>query len=47
MGIQLYCTEIDGGLARTTVEQMKRTCPQYDYMTHIDNPPAFAKKSSP
>ena len=40
----LYCTSIDPGLNRERTEQMKRTDSEYDYMTKIDNPAAFAKQ---
>lgn len=43
-GFWLYCTSIDPRLTRKRVEQMKRTCPKYDYMTQIDKPAAFAKQ---
>ncbi len=43
-GFWLYCTSIDPRLTRKRVEQMKRTCSKYDYMTKIDNPDAFAKQ---
>ena len=44
IGFWLYCTSIDPRLTRKRVEQMKRTCPKYDYMTKIDNPSSFAKQ---
>ena len=40
----LYCTSIDPRLTRKRVEQMKKTCPKYNYMTKIDNPAAFAQQ---
>ena len=40
----LYCTSIDPRLTRKRVEQMKKTCPKYNYMTKIDKPAAFAKQ---
>ena len=43
-GFWLYCTSIAPRLIRKRVEQMKKTCPKYDYMTKIDNPAAFAKQ---
>ena len=43
-GFWLYCTSIDPRLTRKRVEQMKKTCPKYDYMTKIDNPAAFAQQ---
>ena len=43
-GFWLYCTSIDPRVIHKRVEQMKRTCPKYDYMTKIDNPAAFAQQ---
>ncbi len=43
-GFWLYCTSIDPRIIRKRVEQMKKTCPKYDYMTQIDKPAAFAKQ---
>ena len=43
-GFWLYCTSIDPRITRKRVEQMKKTCPQYDYMTQIDKPAAFAQQ---
>ena len=40
----LYCTSIDPRLNCKRVEQMIRTDPEYDYMTEIDEPTAFAKQ---
>ncbi len=40
----LYCTSIDPRLTCKRVEQMKKTCPKYDYMTQIDKPAAFANQ---
>ena len=43
-GFWLYCTSIDPRLTCKRVEQMKKTCPKYNYMTQIDNPAAFAQQ---
>ena len=43
-GFWLYCTSVDPRIIRKRVEQMKKTCPKYDYMTQIDKPAAFAKQ---
>ena len=43
-GFWLYCTSIDPRIIRKRVEQMKKTCPKYNYMTKIDKPAAFAKQ---
>ena len=43
-GFWLYCTSIDPRLTPKRVEQMKKTCPKYNYMTKIDNPDAFAQQ---
>ena len=44
IGFWLYCASIDPKLTCKRVEQMKRTCPKYNYMTKIDNPAAFAQQ---
>lgn len=43
-GFWLYCISIDPRLNRKRIEQMKRTCPKYNYMTKIDKPSAFAEQ---
>ena len=40
----LYCTSIDPKLIYEREEQMKKTAPEYDFMTKIENPAAFAKQ---
>ena len=44
IGFWLYCTSIDPRLNSKRIEQMKRTCPKYNYMTKIDKPSAFAER---
>ena len=43
-GAWLYCTSIDPKLKGERIIQMKRTDPQYNFMTKIDEPAAFAKQ---
>lgn len=40
----LYCTSIDPGLSHKRIEQMKRTCPKYNFMTKINKPSSFAEQ---
>ncbi len=40
----LYCTSIDPKLNYEREEQMRKTAPEYDFMTKIENPTAFAKQ---
>ena len=40
----LYCTSIDPKLSRKRQEQMEKTAPEYDFMTKIENPAAFAEQ---
>ena len=40
----LYCTSIDPRVHSKRIEQMIRTNSEYDYMTKIDEPAAFAKQ---
>ena len=40
----LYCTSIDPKLSYERKEQMEKTDPEYDFMTKIENPAAFAEQ---
>lgn len=40
----LYCTSIDPQLSRKRKEQMKKTDPEYNFITKIENPAAFAEQ---
>ena len=43
-GFWLYCTSIDPKLSRKRKEQMKKTDPEYDFITKIENPAVFAEQ---
>ena len=43
-GFWLYCTSIDPKLSQKRKEQMKKTDPEYDFTTKIENPAAFAEQ---
>ena len=40
----MYCTSIDPKLSREREEQMEKTDPEYDFITKIENPAAFAEQ---
>ena len=40
----MYCTSIDPELSQKRKEQMEKTDPDYDFMTKIENPAAFAEQ---